>query len=76
MATADFMIEAARLGPPGGVRGLLAELRGEPGRLLLDPPAGRREHEAHVLGKGQRGLEVEELGQVGDGDEAARDLLG
>src|SRR5436309_15802100 len=30
-------------GGPGGVRGLLAELGGEEGRLLLEPPGGRRE---------------------------------
>src|SRR5215208_7693663 len=40
--------EGAEEGSPGDVGGVLAELRGELGRLLVDPPAGRREDEAHV----------------------------
>jgi hypothetical protein len=33
-------------------RGVLAELRSELGRLLVDPPAGQRDDEAHIVGEG------------------------
>jgi hypothetical protein len=69
--------ERAEEGSAGGLRSVLSELGGEVRGLLIDPPAGRREDEADRIGERPRaGLEVEELRQVGDRDDASRDLLG
>jgi hypothetical protein len=69
--------ERAEEGSTGGLRSVLSELGGEVRGLLVDPPTGRREDEADRIGEGPRaGLKVEELRQVGDRDDAGRDLLG
>ncbi len=64
----------AEEGGPGGVPGVVPQL-GELAGLLVNPPAGRREDEADLVFDRPRGLQVEERRDVGDGDEAARDLL-